>query len=53
MWRLMATNLLRCARRAPDLTPDRWTIRTIGNRVDTIDDPLALHIGRQQQLPHF
>ena len=37
----------------PDLTPDRWTIHTIGHRVDTLGDPLAPLIGRQQQLPQL
>jgi bifunctional non-homologous end joining protein LigD len=35
----------------PDLTPDRWTIRTVLNRVHDAGDPLAALIGQQQDLP--
>ena len=35
----------------PDLAPDRWTINTIGERLASVGDSLAPHIGRQQQLP--
>ena len=35
----------------PDLRPDRWTIRTIGERLQTSGDPLAPLIGTQQLLP--
>jgi bifunctional non-homologous end joining protein LigD len=35
----------------PDLAPDRWTIRTVLDRVHDVGDPLAPLIGREQQLP--
>jgi bifunctional non-homologous end joining protein LigD len=35
----------------PDLAPDRWTIRTVGERLATAGDPLAPLIGLQQRLP--
>jgi len=35
----------------PDLRPDRWTIRTVLERLATAGDPLAPLIGRPQQLP--
>lgn len=35
----------------PDLRPDRWTIRTIADRLAEVGDPLASLIGRQQRLP--
>ena len=35
----------------PDLRPDRWTIRTIGERLADAGDPLAPLIGKQQRLP--
>jgi bifunctional non-homologous end joining protein LigD len=35
----------------PDLRPDRWTIRTVIDRVDNVGDPLAPLIGRAQELP--
>lgn len=35
----------------PDLRPDRWTIRTVGDRLAGAGDPLAPLIGRHQQLP--
>ena len=34
-----------------DLRPDRWTIRTIAERLATAGDPLAPLIGLQQRLP--
>jgi bifunctional non-homologous end joining protein LigD len=36
-----------------ELAPDRWTICTVGERVDTVGDPLAPLIGRQQSLPEL
>ncbi|HEX2297260.1 MAG TPA: ATP-dependent DNA ligase, partial [Pseudonocardiaceae bacterium] len=35
----------------PQLHPDRWTIRTVLDRVHTVGDPLAPLIGRNQELP--
>ena len=35
----------------PDLTPDRWTIRTVLDRLRTVGDPLAPLIGQEQELP--
>ncbi len=35
----------------PDLRPDRWTIRTVLERLAAAGDPLAPLIGRSQQLP--
>ena len=35
----------------PDLAPDRWTIRTVGERLEQAGDPLAPLIGRAQRLP--
>ena len=35
----------------PDLTPGRWTIRTVGDRLTEAGDPLAPLIGRSQRLP--
>ena len=35
----------------PGLRPDRWTIRTVGDRLAGAGDPLAPLIGRHQQLP--
>ncbi|MEA2901670.1 MAG: bifunctional non-ous end joining protein LigD [Actinomycetota bacterium] len=37
----------------PDLRPDRWTIRTVLDRLAAVGDPLHPLIGRQQQLPDF
>jgi bifunctional non-homologous end joining protein LigD len=37
----------------PDLRPDRWTIRTIGERLAVAGDPLAPLIGVQQRLPRL
>jgi bifunctional non-homologous end joining protein LigD len=34
-----------------DLTPDRWTVRSVGERLRSAGDPLAPFIGRRQQLP--
>ncbi|HVE96803.1 MAG TPA: DNA polymerase ligase N-terminal domain-containing protein [Pseudonocardiaceae bacterium] len=35
----------------PDLRPDRWTARTVIERVHTCGDPLVALVGRQQELP--
>ncbi|MBV9950793.1 MAG: ATP-dependent DNA ligase, partial [Acidimicrobiia bacterium] len=35
----------------PDLAPDRWTIRTVLDRVHQAGDPLRHLIGLQQHLP--
>ena len=35
----------------PDLRPDRWTIRTVVDRLQAVGDPLRELIGRRQQLP--
>jgi len=35
----------------PDLRPDRWTVRTVLERLRTVGDPLADLIGRHQRLP--
>ncbi|HEV2781293.1 MAG TPA: DNA polymerase ligase N-terminal domain-containing protein [Actinophytocola sp.] len=35
----------------PDLRPDRWTIRTVLDRVHDLGDPLAPLIGNPQDLP--
>jgi bifunctional non-homologous end joining protein LigD len=35
----------------PALRPDRWTIRTVLERVRKVGDPLAPLVGRQQELP--
>jgi bifunctional non-homologous end joining protein LigD len=35
----------------PDLRPDRWTIRTVLDRLAGAGDPLAPLIGRHQALP--
>jgi bifunctional non-homologous end joining protein LigD len=37
----------------PDLRPDRWTIRTVLDRVEEAGDPLAELIGRPQRLPEL
>ncbi|MDQ6947980.1 MAG: ATP-dependent DNA ligase [Actinomycetota bacterium] len=37
----------------PDLRPDRWTIRTVLDRLAAAGDPLAPLIGRHQRLPEF
>jgi bifunctional non-homologous end joining protein LigD len=35
----------------PDLRPDAWTIRTVGERLRTAGDPLGPLVGVQQRLP--
>lgn len=35
----------------PDLAPDRWTVRTVPERVRAVGDPLRALIGRPQKLP--
>jgi len=35
----------------PDLSPDRWTVRTVLDRLASAWDPLLPLIGRQQDLP--
>ena len=35
----------------PELRPDRWTIRNVGERLAAAGDPLAPLIGLQQRLP--
>jgi len=35
----------------PALRPDRWTLRTVGERLASAGDPLAPLIGRHQRLP--
>jgi bifunctional non-homologous end joining protein LigD len=35
----------------PELRPDRWTIRTVVDRLQDTGDPLAPLVGRQQTLP--
>ncbi len=35
----------------PGLTPDRWTIHSVGERLRTAGDPLAPLIARPQHLP--
>jgi bifunctional non-homologous end joining protein LigD len=35
----------------PEIRPDRWTIRTVLERLDQTGDPMAALIGRQQKLP--
>jgi bifunctional non-homologous end joining protein LigD len=37
----------------PDLRPDRWTVRTVLDRVQAVGDPLAELIGRPQRLPEL
>jgi bifunctional non-homologous end joining protein LigD len=37
----------------PDLRPDGWTIRSIGERLATSGDPLAPLVGVQQRLPRL
>jgi len=36
-----------------ELRPDRWTIRTVAERLATAGDPLAPLIGVQQRLPRL
>jgi bifunctional non-homologous end joining protein LigD len=35
----------------PELRPDRWTLRTVVERVRDVGDPLAPLVGRDQHLP--
>jgi bifunctional non-homologous end joining protein LigD len=35
----------------PDLTPDRWTIRTVLDRLQTVGDPFNALLDIEQQLP--
>jgi bifunctional non-homologous end joining protein LigD len=35
----------------PGLRPDRWTIRTVGDRLARAGDPFSVLIGREQDLP--
>jgi bifunctional non-homologous end joining protein LigD len=35
----------------PALTPDRWTVHSVLDRVRDVGDPLAPLIGQQQALP--
>ena len=35
----------------PDLTPDRWTVDTVGERLQACGDPLAPLVGNAQRLP--
>ncbi|HXV91804.1 MAG TPA: DNA polymerase ligase N-terminal domain-containing protein [Pseudonocardia sp.] len=35
----------------PELRPDRWTIRSVVDRLATAGDPLAPLVGREQRLP--
>lgn len=35
----------------PELIPDRWTIRTVLDRVRDVGDPLAPLVGHEQELP--
>lgn len=37
----------------PELRPDRWTLRTVVDRVRQEGDPLAALVGRQQSLPEL
>ena len=37
----------------PELAPDRWTIRTILERVATVGDPMAPVLAGHQRLPPF
>ncbi len=37
----------------PDLRPDRWTIRTVLDRLDDVGDPLRPLVGRAQALPRL
>ena len=37
----------------PDLPPDRWTIRTVLDRLAEVGDPLARLIGMAQELPEL
>jgi bifunctional non-homologous end joining protein LigD len=35
----------------PDLRPDRWTVRTVGDRLAEVGDPFAPLVARDQTLP--
>jgi bifunctional non-homologous end joining protein LigD len=35
----------------PELTPDRWTIRDVGDRLVAVGDPLEPLVGVEQELP--
>ena len=35
----------------PDLAPDRWTVRTVLDRLAEVGDPLRPLVGRVQTLP--
>ena len=37
----------------PELRPDRWTIRTVIDRVAEVGDPLAPLVGMDQELPEL
>jgi bifunctional non-homologous end joining protein LigD len=37
----------------PDLRPDRWTIRTIHERLETAGDPFRALLGASQELPEL
>ena len=37
----------------PDLAPDRWTIRTVLDRLAEVGDPMARLIGMAQELPEL
>jgi bifunctional non-homologous end joining protein LigD len=37
----------------PDLTPDRWTLDTVGERLAAVGDPLAPLVGLAQRLPRL
>jgi bifunctional non-homologous end joining protein LigD len=37
----------------PDLAPDRWTIRTVLDRLAAVGDPMARLIGLPQELPEL
>jgi bifunctional non-homologous end joining protein LigD len=35
----------------PELRPDRWTIRTVLDRLDSVGDPFRSLLGVEQELP--
>lgn len=37
----------------PELRPDRWTVRTVLDRLDAVGDPLRPLLGRPQHLPEL
>ena len=37
----------------PDLRPDRWTIRTVLDRLDSVGDPFRSLLGVEQELPNL